>query len=59
MNSFLWKIRIYKIILGFMARKLQNDDVEKYLIYFKLRTYIMNTWDGIILYGKKIIWGSD
>lgn len=35
--------------------KLPNDDVEKYLAWyiFKLRTYIMNTSDGIILYGNK------
>ena len=56
-RSFIMKpiIGLQDYFVSKWQEKLPNDDVEKYLAWyiFKLRTYIMNTSDGIILYGNK------
>lgn len=56
-RSFIMKpiIGLQDYFVSKWQEKLPNDDVEKYLAWyiFKLRSYIMNTSDGIILYGNK------
>lgn len=55
-RSFIMKpiIGLQDYSVSKWQEKLPNDDVEKYLAWyiFKLKTYIMNTSDGIILYGN-------
>lgn len=55
-RSFIMKpiIGLQDYFVSKWQEKLPNDDVEKYLAWyiFKLRTYIMNTSDRVILYAN-------